>query len=802
MTGSEFEVAFTHFTTTTEFVLLFFGGLVALILFRLALAKYKINFLPESALIILFGIAIGLILHLTKTSKHDLIHFNYDIFFLILIPPIILEAGYFLHKDFFFTNLRLIMLYAVIGTLLNSFLVGISLFLFRSQYAIKGSFAEYLTFGALISAVDPVAVLAIFEQAHVNETLQILVSGESILNDSVAIVLYQLFVNLTKVSHITNSLPFLAIVRFFLVSFGGVAFGVFMGLLSSWLTKFTKVLQLFEPILLLSLGFLSYQIAEAMSLSGIVSILFCGIIFSRYSDMNLTHRSSLTFKRDLKSFASMNEAIIFLYLGFETTFQFSAKDSNKDYTHDLDAVFTILTLVFILLYRFILVVILTYFANRSRMHKVKLKDQLILSYSGLRGAIAFALAFSLPDSIKSKNSFISTTLIVVLFTVFIQGGTIKPIMKRLHLKFLQKENEKKCARRMLSLAFSHIQNASFLIIGGNGGTYSWSHKFHDLDLFLKKIIVRGLHPEEKQFIELLEQLKEAEVKEELNEREKQRLLVNQTKFETISKNPNVSLERILHEKRVHPSTTFQNLVKKKIFQMGLEKREKEKEKEKEKETDQDSEISKFSNMSGSDSTSSSLTHEDEPNIGLITTKIKKGKMKRMQLSTNTDPECVKNEKLERTLTNVFMQFNLRSKPNTQELFSRTKEPNDSFDKNIKILPGIVGRGNHLKNISMKNIIQNLQSQKHDFKERNIQRSIRDTNILSSVVSRHLLPQIRLKTMMTLNKKNNKIQIKKSSSSHSSSSSLEPNSSSELEKKNKIVLEEFNTKKSDDEKKEN
>ncbi|KAJ3447655.1 sodium/hydrogen exchanger [Anaeramoeba flamelloides] len=788
MTGSEFQVAFVHFTTTTEYVLLIFGAVVALILFRLALAKYKINFLPESALIIILGIVVGLVAYLANVEQHELINFNYEIFFLIFIPPIILEAGYFLHKDFFFNNLRLIILFAVIGTFLNSFLTGAALYLFRSAYDIQGSFTEYLSFGALISAVDPVAVLAIFEEAHVNETLQILVSGESILNDSVAIVLYQLFVNLTKVDHVTASIPFLAIARFLLVSFGGLIFGVFMGLLGSWLTKFTKVLQLFEPILLMSLGFLSYQIAEVLSLSGIVSILFCGIIFSRYSDMNMTHRSTLTFKRDLKSFASMNEAIIFLYLGTETTFQFASKDSDLNFTHDLDAVFTILTLVFIFLFRFLLVVILTRIANRSRMHKVKMKEQFVLSYSGLRGAIAFALAFALPDSIESKNSFISTALIVVLFTVFIQGGTIKPIMKRLHLKFLKKENKKKCGSKMLTSTFDHLQHAIFSIIGGHGDSYSWSHKFHGIDKFIKKIMVRDLRAEEKEFLDLLEQLKESEMKEELNEKEKQRLLINQSKLEVMVKNPDISLERIIHEKKENPSKSFRNMIEKMIDTNKFNKNITKESGTSGTDTDDSSRIEDLQLSHGVKSNSSSDDlFSSEENFDSELVSYKKISKKRK----NIDHE---NSTTDKSYSGLFyrLQSNYANKTSHKKNFSRVREPSHSFDKNVKVLPSIVGRGNRLKNIQLRSFVEHFQN-----KNKNAQRSPNYTNILSNTVSRHLLPQVRLNLKKGLNDEKLKIKNKHSSvnSPNTSSSSSSSSSSENLSKKSSEKLSEKLSEKS-------
>lgn len=114
-----------------------------------------------------------------------------DVFFLYLLPPIVLDAGYFMPTRLFFENFGTIFWYAVVGTLWNSFGIGISLFAICQIEAFGLSditLLQSLLFGSLISAVDPVAVLAVFENIHVNEQLYILVFGESLLNDAVTVV--------------------------------------------------------------------------------------------------------------------------------------------------------------------------------------------------------------------------------------------------------------------------------------------------------------------------------------------------------------------------------------------------------------------------------------------------------------------------------------------------------------------------------------------------------------------------------------------------------------------------------------
>ncbi|CAG9759406.1 unnamed protein product [Ceutorhynchus assimilis] len=119
--------------------------------------------------------------------------FDPEIFFNIILPPIIFYAGYSLKRKYFFRNLGAILTYAIIGTTVSSFVVGALMYgcvqLMPARLANSFTFLDTLYFGALISATDPLTVLAIFNDLNVDVNLYALVFGESVLNDAVAIVL-------------------------------------------------------------------------------------------------------------------------------------------------------------------------------------------------------------------------------------------------------------------------------------------------------------------------------------------------------------------------------------------------------------------------------------------------------------------------------------------------------------------------------------------------------------------------------------------------------------------------------------
>ena len=113
-------------------------------------------------------------------------------FFLYLLPPIILDAGYFMPNRAFFDNIGTILLFAIVGTIFNMVCIGFSLWGFTADnlglIGVRMNILHCLVFASLISAVDPVAVIAVFEEVHVNEILNIIVFGESLLNDAVTVV--------------------------------------------------------------------------------------------------------------------------------------------------------------------------------------------------------------------------------------------------------------------------------------------------------------------------------------------------------------------------------------------------------------------------------------------------------------------------------------------------------------------------------------------------------------------------------------------------------------------------------------
>ncbi|XP_070631033.1 sodium/hydrogen exchanger 3 [Bos indicus] len=420
---------------------------------------------PESALLIVLGLLLGgIVLAADHIASFSL---TPTVFFFYLLPPIVLDAGYFMPNRLFFGNLGTILLYAVIGTVWNAATTGLSLygvFLSGLMGDLNIGLLDFLLFGSLIAAVDPVAVLAVFEEVHVNEVLFIIVFGESLLNDAVTVVLYNVFESFVTLGgdKVTGVDCVKGIVSFFVVSLGGTLVGIVFAFLLSLVTRFTKHVRIIEPGFVFVLSYLSYLTSEMLSLSAILAITFCGICCQKYVKANISEQSATTVRYTMKMLASGAETIIFMFLGISAVDPLIWKWNTA---------FVLLTLLFISVYRAIGVILQTWILNRYRMVQLEIIDQVVMCYGGLRGAVAYALVVLLDENkVKEKNLFVSTTIIVIFFTVIFQGLTIKPLVQWLKVK-RSEQRDPKLNEKLHGRAFDHILSAIEDISGQIGHNY-------------------------------------------------------------------------------------------------------------------------------------------------------------------------------------------------------------------------------------------------------------------------------------------------------------------------------------------
>jgi len=224
---------------STEILIMLFLVLLSLT-FGHILKKSKHKYLQEAGLTVMIGMTAGFILklldieeYMTYLSKHFAM-----LFMVLLLPPIIFESGYNLEKKPFFKNIGTVILFAFLGTFISIFTSSV-LFYTVGQTSLSPEFnwKESFAFGSLISATDPVSVLAIFKEMDADENLFAIVFGESIFNDAIALVMYETVMMQGVDGRSTSEEILSSIGSFILIFVGSIVIGAVTGLLIAFVLK-------------------------------------------------------------------------------------------------------------------------------------------------------------------------------------------------------------------------------------------------------------------------------------------------------------------------------------------------------------------------------------------------------------------------------------------------------------------------------------------------------------------------------------------------------------------------------------
>lgn len=461
----------------------FSATLAACILASYALMQWRFSFMPDCIAYVLLGALVGTVIRLFGSSSTLSISLpNEEQFFIFILPPIMFEAGYSLSKQDFFKEAGSIAMFAIPGTMISAIVFGIGIYctgILGASYAF--GFWEAMTFGSLLSAVDPVATIAVFSALKVNKPLHFLVFGESVLNDAVAIVLYRTF---SKLIGSESARMYLIVADFVRIFFGSAIIGAGSAVCASLVLKHTNLYRTpsLEMSFFLIMAYFPYFLCDGLQMSGIMGILANGVVLAHYAHHNLSKITQISAQQSFRTLAFLAETFVFVFLGSAlTTFDHS--------WHGLTIMWgIILTLVS----RFANIYPLSRLVNRWRDHKISNKTQLIMWFSGLRGAVAFALSLNFPSSNGSddtRRAVISTTLAIVLFTIIVLGGGIMPLLRLLRVESAGDEAAAAAASAMNDGAAPDMdgsrsasrRSGSQASVGSGAGTGPLSLKLQMLD---------------------------------------------------------------------------------------------------------------------------------------------------------------------------------------------------------------------------------------------------------------------------------------------------------------------------------
>ena len=304
------------------------------------------------------------------------------------------------------------------GTLISTFMVGLLMFLLFNLFKVDVPLVYCFLFGALISPTDPIAVLGALKDANIAKSLELKISGESLFNDGMALVLFTLLYEVAKMG--TDHLTVGGVLLLFLKEAGGgIAFGFALGYAGYFLNRSINNYGV-EVLITIAIVMGGYELANYLHISGPLAMVVAGLITgnpAKNEAMSDNTRDYLVKFWDLLD--QILNAILFMLIGLEMLIVPISLSTLG---------FGLMAIVVVLIARYISVGI-SVFAFKRILQFEKNTVQ-ILTWGGIRGGISVALALSLADDMH-KNQFLAITYIIVVFSIVVQGLTIGKVAKKL-----------------------------------------------------------------------------------------------------------------------------------------------------------------------------------------------------------------------------------------------------------------------------------------------------------------------------------------------------------------------------------
>jgi CPA1 family monovalent cation:H+ antiporter len=357
----------------------------------------------------------GLLLTYQQTEPVEL---TSELILAVLVPPLVFEAAFHIQLRQLRDNLLPILALAIPGVLLTTAVVGLIVAVGLHIPLMTG-----LVFGAVISATDPVSVVALFRRLNVPRRLAVIVEGESLFNDGTAIVLFQLVLAaaLPASAGLHRPSPAVAVLDFIRVSAGGIALGLGLGWLTAklvaWLDDY-----LIETTLTTILAFGAFVLAERWHVSGVLAVVGAGLVNGNIGPRGMSPTTRVVLYNFWEFVAFAINSLVFVLIG-----------SQVKLPQLLAALGPVAVAVLaVLVSRAVVVYGLTWLVHRYR-GGVPWAYRHVLFWGGLRGAISLALVLSLPPVFPERDLLRVMTLGVVVLLLLTQGTTMRLLIRSLHL---------------------------------------------------------------------------------------------------------------------------------------------------------------------------------------------------------------------------------------------------------------------------------------------------------------------------------------------------------------------------------
>ena len=397
-------------------VLLLVGLLFAAAL--ISLVANRVRF-PFTVLLVVFGMGVRLIFSEWEGFGFLESEISTEVVFFIFLPTLLFESSFNLDSKLLFRNIVPILTLAVPAFLLSTAIVGV-----LASWALDLPLATALLFGALISATDPVAVVALFKELGAPKRLMVLVEGESLLNDATAIVLFKVLLGIVLGTTVGVSVTS-AVGSFLFVFVGGIVVGAILAFTFAQIISFVRDDELVEITLTTIVAYMSFIVAEHyLHVSGVMATATAGIILGGWGRTKISP-SVIHFMHSFWEYlAFVANSLIFILVGLALS-----PDLIQDFF-----IAMLLAIPIVYVARGVSIALAVPMVNRTKtIEPISGGYQLVMFWGGLRGALALALALSLPPEFAARELILVCAMGVVMATLLVNALTIGGLLHLLGL---------------------------------------------------------------------------------------------------------------------------------------------------------------------------------------------------------------------------------------------------------------------------------------------------------------------------------------------------------------------------------
>lgn len=391
--------------------------------------------LPYTVALVVAGIGLGL-MHLPELAG---LHLTPEILMLGLLPALLFEAAYHIEFGGLRRDLPVVLFMAVVGVLGATAITGYGLFYVFQALGVEWFTLGYaLLFGSMIAATDPISVLALFKTLGVTKRLYMMVEGESLLNDGVAVVVFLIVAAVLGIETGHGHAPHLAGMQeiviyglrtFLWMAVGGVLIGGFVGTVASVLTKQVND-KLIETALTIVVAYGSFLLAEHFGTSGVLSTVAAGIVLGSFGKkFGMEVRTRVAVEDFWEFMAFFSNTFVFLLVGIEL---------------DMVELASTLGLIaagwaVVLIARAVMVYLSLPAGRLLGVAKVPTHWAHIMVWGGLRGSLSMVLVIGLPHDFPARGLLLNLVFGVVSISLLLQAMTVKPLLAKLGLSSSRNE---------------------------------------------------------------------------------------------------------------------------------------------------------------------------------------------------------------------------------------------------------------------------------------------------------------------------------------------------------------------------